>query len=425
MHAAVLSIGTELTRGELVNTNAAWLGEQLTGIGFEVAEHCSIDDDEPRIVAALQRLATVARFVVCTGGLGPTSDDRTTSAAAQAAGVRLVRDEVIVTAIRQRWSNHRPHQAMPLINEKQADLPQGAVLLPNANGTAPGFALQLGEARFFFMPGVPGEMRPMFEQHVAPVLRQHAPRTSHQLHLRTFGWPESQVAAALTDLEQSRAAQRGDLLIGYRAHFPEIEVKIWARGKSPADAAALATEMASAVRQRLGSIVYGERDDSFPGVVGQLLQQHRQRIAIAESCTGGLVGEMLTSVRGSSDYVLLDVVAYANAAKVSMLGVDPELLRSHGAVSSATAAAMAEGARQLVDADLAIATTGIAGPDGGTADKPVGTLWLAIARRDTATLTQHHELRFDRRRNRILASYLALDLLRQHPAAATPILPSA
>lgn len=405
MTAAVLSIGTELTRGELTNTNASWLADQLTSVGFTVTEHETVDDDETRIVEAVHRLAKRATVVVCTGGLGPTTDDLTTAAVAKALGTDLVRDEGSLDAIKRRMAMFK--REMSPTNAKQADFPRGATILPNAEGTAPGFGVMLGEARLFFMPGVPAEMRRMFREGVLPAVAPLAPRDTHQVHLRTFGLPESVVGEKLAGIESAEPS----VTIGYRAHFPEIEVKVHARGASPSDAESTAKRVAEIVRDRLADWVYGGKDDTFPAWVGRVLRDRGLTLAIAESCTGGMIGGMVTAAPGSSDYLLLDAVTYSNASKESVLGVQPDTLIAHGAVSVEVAAQMAEGALRLAAADIAVAVTGIAGPGGGTEEKPVGTVCFALARKDASTVTRQRKLFGDRERIRTLASYVALRMV--------------
>jgi nicotinamide-nucleotide amidase len=406
MSCAVLSIGTELTRGELVNTNVSTLSASLTDLGFEVTEQCIVDDDEPRIVAALERLAKQHDVIVSTGGLGPTTDDLTTAAVAKTLGVPLVRDEGSLDHIRRRFEKlGRP---MSDSNAKQADFPEGANVLANPIGTAPGFEVKLGRARAFFMPGVPREMTQMFEEQVVPRIRELAPNDAHQIRYRTFGLPESVVGEKLAGVEQAFPG----VTIGYRAHFPEIEVKVLARGKDNASAQALAERAASEVRSRLGDVIYGDGDDTFAGVVGRELRTRSWTLAIAESCTGGLVGTMLTREPGASDYLVLDAVTYANSAKQRVLGVDEEVLRGHGAVSPECACAMAEGARRVTGADVALAITGIAGPTGGSDAKPVGLVYLAVANAHTPTIVKERRFRGDRMWIQTLAAYSGLALVR-------------
>ena len=407
MTCAVLSIGTELTRGELVNTNAAWLAAELTSLGFEVVEHATVDDHPDRIVDALRRLAPRVRAIVSTGGLGPTTDDLTTEAVARALGVALVRDPVSLEAIVRRFE--RLGRTMSASNAKQADFPEGADVLPNPIGTAPGFGVRLGECVAHFLPGVPTEMRKMFEEQVAPRIRALAPNTSYQSHLHLFGLPESVVGERLAGVE----AAFPRTTLGYRAHFPEIEVKVLARGASQGDARDLCQRATAEVRARLAAHVYGEADDTFAGVVGRALRARGWMLAIAESCTGGLVGHMVTREAGASDFLLLDAVTYANSAKARVLGVDEETIRWHGAVSPEVAAAMAQGAKRVSNADVGLALTGIAGPGGGTEEKPVGTVYIAVARPDGATDVKHHVLAGDRSRIQTLAAYMGLQLVRE------------
>lgn len=405
LSAAILSIGTELTRGELTDTNATWLSEQLTSIGCDVAEHATVPDEVLAIRAAIVALAGRRVFVVSTGGLGPTSDDLTSDAAAAAMGVGLVRHEASLEAIKRRYA--AAGREMSANNAKQANFPSSADVLPNPVGTAPGFALTLGDCRCFFLPGVPHEMKRLFEDHVRPSIGSQVERTTHQIRLRTFGLPESEVAERLEGLEEVHPG----LILGYRASFPEIEVKIRAGASGTVSAEERVAAVADEVRKRLGDAVFGEGDDTYQAFVGRQLRNNRLTLAVAESCTGGMISSMITDVAGSSDYLLLDAVTYSNASKTKLLGVRGELLRAHGAVSGECAAAMAEGARRLADSDLAVSVTGVAGPGGGTEDKPVGTVYLGLARRDAKTETDHFMLCGDRARIRRRAAYLALRMV--------------
>jgi nicotinamide-nucleotide amidase len=414
MTCAVLSIGTELTRGELVNSNAAWLAGELTSVGFEVIEHTVVDDDVERILEALRRLSTRVRVVVSTGGLGPTSDDVTAKAVAAALGVGLMRDNASLEAIRRRFE--KAGRVMSPSNEKQADFPEGAEVLPNPVGTAPGFGVRMGDCALYFLPGVPREMEALFEQHVAPRIRPLAPDDAYQTRLRTFGLPESVVGEKLAGIEQ---AYPGTTL-GYRAHFPEIEVKVLARAGSRADAKRLCEDATRQVKSCLGPSIYGEGDETFAGVVGRALRTRGWTLAIAESCTGGLVGHLLTREPGASDFLLLDAVTYANSAKAAVLGVDEETIRWHGAVSPEVAEAMARGAKRVAGADIALSLTGIAGPGGGSDTKPVGTVYIALARADGGIDIRHKLLWGGRERIQILAAYEALQAVRDLCATWTP-----
>lgn len=400
--ASVLCIGTELTRGELVNTNGSVLAAALTRCGFLVVDIDTVDDDSTRISSALRR-GGQSDVLVVTGGLGPTTDDITTACVAAELGVPLTRDTEALEAIRDRLARHG--RALSESNAKQADFPAGARVLPNPNGTAPGFCVRLGRALAFFLPGVPREMQPMFEASVAPAIASLVDEAHHQVLLRTYGLPEAEVNDRLHGIEQSF-----DVVIGYRASFPVIEVKVLARHADAHAAQQRARAAADQVRSRLGEAVFGEGDVSFAQAVGKHLVSRGLRLAAAESCTGGLVGEILTAREGASDFFLGSAVVYADSAKTALLGVDPELVRAHGAVSAEVAQAMAEGARSRYGADIALAITGIAGPGGGSAEKPVGLVHYAVA---TPQGTVHHRFVFagDRDFVRLRAAYAALGLV--------------
>jgi nicotinamide-nucleotide amidase len=411
MTCAVLSIGTELTRGELVNTNAAWLATELTAIGFEVVEHAVIDDDPARITATFKRLAERTRVIVATGGLGPTTDDVTTEAIAAAVGAPLVRDEASLDHIKRRFE--KLGRTMTPSNAKQADFPAGADILPNPIGTAPGFGVRCvrpnGECVAYFMPGVPREMKRMFEEQVTSRIRALASNDRYQIRVRTFGLPESAVGEKLAGVESSFPGT----IIGYRANYPEIEVKVLVRAASSAAARDVCERATAEVRARLGTFVYGDADDTFAGVVGRALRARGWKLAIAESCTGGLVGHMLTREPGASDFLVLDAVTYANSSKSRILGVDEETIRWHGAVSPEVATAMAAGAKRVSGSDVALSLTGIAGPSGGTDEKPVGTVYFALARPDGAVDVKHRLLVGDRAQIQTLASYAGLQMVRE------------
>lgn len=403
MTCAVLTIGTELTRGEIIDSNSAWLSAELTAIGFEVVEHAVVDDHPGRIASALKRLAASARVVIATGGLGPTTDDITTAAVADALGVPLARDAASLEHIRRRFE--RLKRPMVDLNFKQADFPVGADILPNAVGTAPGFGVRLAECVAYFLPGVPHEMKTMFESHVVPRIRALASNNRFQKRLHIVGLGESLVGDKLTGVEQMFPGTT----IGYRVRFPETEVKVLAEESSHAAAQALCERAVCEVRARLVPYVYGEDDDTFGGTVGRALRTRGWTLAIAESCTGGLVGHMLTREPGASDFLLLDAVTYANSAKSRILGVDEATIRWHGAVSSEVSAAMVEGARRVSGADVALSLTGIAGPSGGSDSKPVGTVYLALATPNGPPEVRHHVFTGDRTQIQTRAAYAGLE----------------
>lgn len=406
MSAAVLCIGTELTRGEIVNTNANWLAEALTDRGIEVSTIEAIPDDREAIVATLHRLAARHLVIVCTGGLGPTTDDITSECAAEVAGVPLVRDAASLEAIRERMA--RFGRTMAASNEKQADFPRGATVMPNRKGTAPGFHLALGHSRAFFLPGVPREMKTLFSEQIVPELAPFVREAMHQVRLKTFGMTESGVNDQLAGIEAAHG-----VTLAYRAHFPEIEVKVLGRAGEASEAAARARRAADEVIARLGpDVVYAEGDVTFAESLGKLLVEKAKRLCVAESCTGGTVARLLTEKSGASDFFVGGAVTYANRAKQALLGVPEALLTEHGAVSQAVARAMAEGALRAFDADIGLSLTGIAGPTGGTPEKPVGLVHYAVS---TSEGTSDRQMVFpgSRAQVRDLAAFAGLALVRK------------
>ncbi|KYF81553.1 CinA family nicotinamide mononucleotide deamidase-related protein [Sorangium sp. So ce388] len=405
MTVALLSIGTELTRGEIINTNAAWLAAELTAAGFTVSVANTVDDDVDRIAAAVRQLASAHRLVIATGGLGPTTDDLSALAAARATGTDLVRDESTLLAIRRRVEGRG--KTMNAGHEKQAEVPAGSEILPNSSGTAPGFAVHLGESTVFFLPGVPREMKSMFAEQVLPRVRPAAPNNTFQVRLRTYGLPESALGELLKGLEEAYPG----ITLGYRVHYPEVDVKVHARAGTHSMAHELALKATAEARERLGTAVYGEGDDAFPEMVGRSVRARGWRLAVSESCTGGLISHLLTSYP-ASDYLVGAAVTYANSAKTRLLGVAEDTLRGHGAVSAEVAAEMAQGVRRLCEVDVGISVTGIAGPTGGTATKPVGLCYWAVSH-PGGLVVRDRVFSGDREEVQLGAAYAVLDLLRR------------
>ncbi|XYH97067.1 CinA family nicotinamide mononucleotide deamidase-related protein [Sorangium sp. So ce1128] len=405
MTVALLSIGTELTRGEIINTNAAWLAAELTAAGFTVSVANTVDDDVDRIAAAVRQLASAHRLVIATGGLGPTTDDLTALAAARAIGTDLVRDESTLLAIRRRVEGRG--KTMNAGHEKQAEVPAGSEILPNSSGTAPGFGIHLGESTVFFLPGVPREMKSMFAEQVLPRVRPAAPNNTFQVRLRTYGLPESALGELLNGVEEAYPG----ITLGYRVHYPEVDVKVHARAATHSMAHELALKATAEARERLGTAVYGEGDDAFPEMVGRSVRARGWRLAVSESCTGGLISHLLTSYP-ASDYLVGAAVTYANSAKTRLLGVAEDTLRGHGAVSAEVAAEMAQGVRRLCEVDVAISVTGIAGPTGGTATKPVGLCYWAVSH-PGGLVVRDRVFSGDREEVQLGAAYAVLDLLRR------------
>jgi nicotinamide-nucleotide amidase len=404
MHIAYIAIGDELLRGESREGNAAVLSELLEARGHRLSEVRVLPDDFAEIARTLKDFQARPTLLVMSGGLGPTDDDFTRAAVAEAMNVPLIRDMACVEQIRARFASLG--RVMHPANERQAEFPRGAEVLRNDHGSAPGFVLPLGKGKVACFPGVPREFRHMLADHLDDLL-QGVGLTAvgrREITLRLFGIPESDMQGVLTGLPHYPAVQMRSL-----PKYPEIRLKLAERG-DPAGFDALLAE----VRQALGWHVYGEGDaDSHAAATLRALQARQATVAVAESCTGGLIGHLLTEVPGSSASLLADVVAYANEAKALILHVDPALLQIHGAVSEPVARAMAEGVRHLAGSTVAVATTGIAGPGGGSHEKPVGTAFLALA---TTRGTQVKALRFpgvDRARFKLLVAHSALAELRR------------
>ena len=435
MKAEIITIGDELLRGEIVDSNKARIAERLLLLDLECRHQVSVLDDPADMRDAFRRAADRSDFVLISGGLGPTRDDLTTEVLAQAFGRETELDEDSLAAIEAFFA--RVGREMSEVNRKQAFFPTDADVLRNPIGTAPGFSIREGRAVFFAMPGVPRELDLMMDEQVLPRIERmfslprgaagafagaraglSERRVVRAALLRTFGMGESTLEAELMDL-----ARDGAVDLGFRTSFPDNFLRPVARAKTAEEADARIAQVTDAIRARLGAIVYGEGGDTMESVVGRLLTERGLSVATAESCTGGLIAERLTDVPGSSAYFLGGIVAYSNAAKSSLLGVSEAVLESEGAVSEPVVRAMAEGARARFGSDFAVASSGISGPDGGTAEKPVGLVWLALA---TAQGTHSDSFVFqvDRSRHRSLTAQLALDWIRRSMLGAELVGPS-
>ncbi|WP_300671085.1 CinA family nicotinamide mononucleotide deamidase-related protein [Desulfoluna sp.] len=409
MRAMVVTTGEEILKGEVVDSHAAWISEKLSEVGVEVVRHLSVGDDLSSLKEVLLRVAGRCEIAVVTGGLGPTEDDLTTRAAAESAGVPLVEDPLAAASVAAYFEGRRA--PVPASNLKQARLPRGAECIPNPVGTAPGYCLELSGTRFWFLPGVTREMRYLMDKAVMPAIEALQPGGSRLVKtaITTFGLPESVVGERIAGLDTLFHG----IHVGYRAAFPVIEVKLWAFARAEA---ALAKRQAAAVTEavtRLGDCVISVQGLSMAEAVAESLSAAHKTVAVAESCTGGLIGSLLTDVPGSSDWFLLSAVTYANSAKMKVLGVSGQTLDSCGAVSEETVREMAEGVRRLSGADIGIATSGIAGPTGGTEDKPVGTVWIGVAT-EAGTETHRFVSPFkERHQNKRIFAFKALDLLRR------------
>ncbi|MCJ7544854.1 MAG: competence/damage-inducible protein A [Phycisphaerae bacterium] len=403
MKAIILSIGDELVSGQALDTNSADLARRLGELGVAAVEHRTVGDDRRAIAAALTAAAAAADVVLVTGGLGPTADDLTRQALADAMGAELVLDRERLAESEAVFRGRG--RTMQPANRIQAMVPAGATSMPNPLGTAPGIAARLGRADVYVLPGVPHEMQRMFDECIAPRLVGQGAVVHRRVHC--FGKGESDIAAGIAEL-----MERGrNPAVGTTASAGMITVRVAARGASRQEAQDLAERTVAEVRRRLGNLAVGLDEQTMPAAVGHLLRQAEATLATAESCTGGLIGELITSVAGSSDYYLGGVVAYGNDAKCDLLAVPEGLIRQHGAVSESVAAAMAEGCRKRFGADWAVSVTGIAGPSGGSEDKPVGLVYIGLAGA-AGTQVHRHILPVTRDIVRLRAALTALDHLR-------------
>jgi nicotinamide-nucleotide amidase len=409
MKSEIVSVGTELTTGQNLDTNAQWLSRRLAEVGIPVGWHTTVADDLEDNVAAFRLAAGRAGLVLITGGLGPTLDDLTREALAQAAGVGLVFHEESFEHIRQLFA--RRHRTMPERNRVQAMFPGGAEALPNPLGTAPGIWMKVGTCFVAAMPGVPSEMRAMYEAEVQPRLLRLGLGGSVlvQRKINCFGAGESAVEEKLADVTQRGRVPE----VGITASDATISLRIFARAATPAEAEAQIAPVEATIRERLGDLVYGVGDEELQDVVVRMLIERKLTVAAAESLTAGLVTHRLAQVSGASATLLGGVVAYDNRIKTELLGVPEDMLRAHGAVSAEVAEAMAAGCRARFGCDLALSTTGIAGPTGATPTKPVGLVYVGLAWEGGVT-SQSYNWAGTRHEVQSRTAKQALNLLRRH-----------
>ncbi|WP_298443324.1 CinA family nicotinamide mononucleotide deamidase-related protein [uncultured Ferrimonas sp.] len=408
MHIEMICTGEEVLSGQIVDTNGAWVGQRLLEAGVEIHSRITVGDRMDDLVAAFTRSAGIADVVLINGGLGPTVDDLSSEAMAKAMGVELVLHQGWLDTI-TAWFE-RNGRAMPASNNKQALLPSGAVMVDNPVGTACGFRVRWQGTWFVFTPGPPTELKTMMNGEILPWLsREFAITAPSQLYrMLTTGHGESALAEQLASVSLPDGVD-----LGYRASMPYIEIKLLRRGKV-ADARWL--QLLDEVRTALGDAWLGDNVYSVAEACHQLLLVQGKQLVTAESCTGGMVASNLVDLAGSSAYLQGGWVTYSNAAKQSELNVSAETLAEHGAVSTATAMAMAQGARAKLDSDIAISITGVAGPDGGSEEKPVGTVAFALAYRGgyVAQMLRLGNKRHGRDGVRKLAATVALDMVRRH-----------
>ena len=410
MRISTLSVGDELICGQITDTNAGGIAVALLNQGMRVQRHMTVGDSEPDIIEALLELARNSDAIIVTGGLGPTADDLTARAAARATGRRLVLNDHARAHVREMSGRLDTLIVCPL-NDKQAMIPTKTTLIPNPSGTACGFHLMNNGCFMFFLPGVPSEMYLMLRDSVLPFLADRITprRVIRTVHLNVFGPCEAEVDELLTGV----ARPDQGLHLGICVTFPWMRITLRAEADSEDAVAALLAPAAQSVRERLQEYVFAAGESGIDDVVADLLLGSGRTLALAESCTGGMIAQRITAVSGSSRYFLEGAVTYSNAAKVRQLAVDAALLEEKGAVSSECASAMAKGIRAAAGSDLGLAVTGIAGPDGGTDDKPVGTVFISLAASD-GCWTKRFQFNGNREEIRVVTAWTALDWLRRY-----------
>ena len=407
MDAEIIAVGSEMLTPDRVDTNSLYLTGELNNLGVEVVSKSVIGDHRDRLAAAVRQALSRSGILILSGGLGPTEDDVTREAVAQALDRKLVFHSEVADGLARRFAQMK--RAMAEINKRQAFVIEGADLLANDRGTAPGQWVEESGAVAMLLPGPPHELKAMFERQCLPRLARIVPKQAIKtVLLRATGITESDLDTLIAPVYKRYTNPVTTILAGNG----DIQVHLRARCATEAEAVQLLAEVAGPIELLLADKVYSRNGDSIEEVVGNLLRQARATVAVAESCTGGMLGERFTSVAGSSDYFAGGFITYSNEMKIEQLGVPPEILQQFGAVSREAAEAMAAGARRRAKSTYALAVTGIAGPGGGTDAKPVGTVWVAVA--DPAgTIALHRRFLGDRTRIRVFTTQMALDMLRR------------
>jgi len=409
LRVELITIGNELTTGEVVDTNAAFMAEALAEAGLEVGFITTTGDDSSRIEDSLRRAQERAEVVIVSGGLGPTQDDITAAVAARALGRPLVLSQEVLENLKNRFA--RRGMEMPVSNEKQAFFPQEAEVIPNPLGTACGFRVRQSGKIFIFLPGVPRELKHLMKQTVIPLLEKERKEKVwvRSRTLKVFGFTESAIADLLKDVNPEDFSST----LAYLPRYPENHVKIIVKGGDPGESEKNLEKFEALIRQKLQGRVIAADRETLEEIVGHLLRSNGGTLAVAESCTGGLIAHRLTQVPGSSDYFDRSVVVYSNAAKVQMLGVPQAWIDGHGAVSAEVAEKMAEGVRRISNTTLGLAITGIAGPTGGSQEKPAGTVFIALAS-PKGTVSKRYQFMGDRSQIQTISAYTAIDWVRRY-----------
>jgi len=404
----LIMIGNELISGEIADANAFFMANALTEKGIQVTLVSLVGDQEDRIGQVIARARDHADVVIVSGGLGPTTDDLTTTAAAKAFGDSLILHKDILEQIRTRFAKRS--MEMPRSNEKQAVFPSTAEIIPNPVGTAPGFFLRSSGKMFFFLPGVPRELRHLFRESVLPRLEKERKGNLHYRArtLKVFGLTESAIADRLREVQPENFSAT----LAYLPRYPENHVKVMVKGFNLEEVERKLRELEEIIRAKLEGRVFAVDQESLEEIVGNLLKRHKATVAVAESCTGGLVAHRLTNISGSSEYFERGVVVYSNRAKTDILQVPAERIAELGAVSGPVAEMMAQGVRRISQVTLGLGITGIAGPTGGSEEKPVGTVFIALATPEETT-SKRYQFWGDREQIKLIAAQTAIDWIRR------------
>jgi nicotinamide-nucleotide amidase len=408
MKAEIITIGDELLIGQTIDTNSAWIGAELSLAGFDIQRKISIHDSRPDILKALADTIGKSEVVIITGGLGPTSDDITKPALCEFFNTRLVMNNVVLAMIEKMMT--RRNFPMNENNRKQAEVPETCTVLTNAAGTAPGMWFEKEGTIIISMPGVPYEMKYIMTEHVLPMLKKRF--TSQVIihrNIMTYGTSEARLAEILTAYEAGLPAE---IKLAYLPSHGINKLRLTGTGSNYVAVSTLVEEQVKKLYSVIPELIYGENEESLEAIIGKLLVDKNKTLSIAESCTGGNIAHLITTIPGSSRYFRGSVVAYDNSIKTGLLGIPAAVIEREGAVSEPVVRSMAEISRNLFKADYSVATSGIAGPDGGTEAKPVGTLWVA-ASSASGTVVEKHTFGTDRILNITRFSLVALNMLRK------------
>jgi nicotinamide-nucleotide amidase len=408
VYASVITIGDELLIGQTIDTNSAWIAQELNKIGIWVHRRVAVGDVWEDIIKALDEEGRLSQVILITGGLGPTADDITKPLLCQYFGGKLVVNEDALANVKNIFENILKRPMLDR-NLKQAEVPDICRVILNKRGTAPGMWFEKEGKIYVSMPGVPHEMKGMMVQDVLPSLLElfKLPPIIHRT-LLTAGIGESFLAERITDFETQLPT---NIKLAYLPNYGMVKLRLSARGKSEKLMAELEAEF-DMLKSKLSDVMVVDEDLSMQQVVGRLLKKNGKTMGTAESCTGGYIAHLITSVPGSSEYFKGSIVSYANAIKEDILQVDPQTLKNYGSVSKETASQMVKGALKVLKTDFVVVTTGIMGPDGGTPEKPTGTVWVGVGTAEK-TETHHFHFRFDRQRNMELTGTHALNVLRK------------